>query len=606
MHLIVFHIGPVQDFIATARRSRDLWFGSWLLSELSKAAALEVARQNGDDVKRLIFPAPADRKELQSEKFNVANRVVAQVKQDPAELGKAVRKAILKRLHEIRDDAYEQKRIKGEFDRVVAERQVDDLPEFFWASCCVDGGYTKARTQAEALLAARKVTRDFAPVTWGNSVPKCSLDGCRESVIPERVYSQMTAEQLRKNYDIRSGERLCGVGLLKRHGRRGQDERFFSTSHIAALPLLERLTEQYRNAVDEYIGDLKRLGIRWDALNSAPTPHPVFGHNDGHLLFEERLREFFGAGDELKQAQKALHSFLNNAFGGERPLPYYALLCADGDRMGKAISEQKTPEQHQALSKKLAHFAGRVADIVKSHKGSLVYSGGDDVLSFVPLHTVLACARCLAETFRRQLADFKVMEDGKEISPTLSVGVAVAHHLEPLSDVLELARAAEKAAKSVPGKNALAVTLSKRSGAERTVKGAWGTLDQQLKTLDQRLERFIVLHRTEAIPDGAAYELRDLVRRLETSNDKLKDTLQKAAREETKRILRRKKARRGTEPIAENVLRELEIFLHEGEFFFEKLKQLADELIIAREFAAAMDLANIPLPAAPTGEVAEK
>jgi CRISPR-associated protein Cmr2 len=34
-YLMIIGIGPVQEFIASARRSRDLWFGSWLLSELS-------------------------------------------------------------------------------------------------------------------------------------------------------------------------------------------------------------------------------------------------------------------------------------------------------------------------------------------------------------------------------------------------------------------------------------------------------------------------------------------------------------------------------------------------------------------------------------------
>jgi CRISPR-associated protein Cmr2 len=38
-YLFLVNIGPVQDFIASARRSRDLWYGSWLLSELAKAAA---------------------------------------------------------------------------------------------------------------------------------------------------------------------------------------------------------------------------------------------------------------------------------------------------------------------------------------------------------------------------------------------------------------------------------------------------------------------------------------------------------------------------------------------------------------------------------------
>ena len=35
-HVLIVTLGPIQDFIAAARRTRDLWFGSWLLSELSK------------------------------------------------------------------------------------------------------------------------------------------------------------------------------------------------------------------------------------------------------------------------------------------------------------------------------------------------------------------------------------------------------------------------------------------------------------------------------------------------------------------------------------------------------------------------------------------
>lgn len=38
-YVLTLSIGPVQEFIASARRSRDLWSGSWLLSEMAKAAA---------------------------------------------------------------------------------------------------------------------------------------------------------------------------------------------------------------------------------------------------------------------------------------------------------------------------------------------------------------------------------------------------------------------------------------------------------------------------------------------------------------------------------------------------------------------------------------
>ncbi len=42
--LFIATIGPVQPFIASARRTRDLYVGSTLLSELSKAAAKEIAK----------------------------------------------------------------------------------------------------------------------------------------------------------------------------------------------------------------------------------------------------------------------------------------------------------------------------------------------------------------------------------------------------------------------------------------------------------------------------------------------------------------------------------------------------------------------------------
>ena len=59
-HLMIIQIGPVQEFIASARRSRDLWYGSWMLSELSKAAAKAIVDSGG----QLIFPASADMHDL--------------------------------------------------------------------------------------------------------------------------------------------------------------------------------------------------------------------------------------------------------------------------------------------------------------------------------------------------------------------------------------------------------------------------------------------------------------------------------------------------------------------------------------------------------------
>jgi CRISPR-associated protein Cmr2 len=373
IYLFTVSVGPVQDFIASARRSRDLWFGSWLLSELSKAAAAEVASSEGC---RLIFPAPERPEDLAPKSdFGVANKIVAVVGEAPEAVGMRVRGAVHNRLSEITESAFS--RLGGAIDFETARAQVEDLPEIFWAAVELPegeaSGYARARASAEALLAARKTTRDFHPAGWGKDVPKSSLDGQRESVIPERDYKTLGADELRRRYGVREGERLCGVGLLKRHGSRGEGDRFFSTSHVAALPLIDSIGIAHASEVREFGRALEELGVTKADLGNVPgAPHPAFGNYDGHLLFAERMREFLEGEEQLTKARAALDKFLNSAAGGRRPIPYYALLLADGDRMGKVIDSQKAEEDHRRLSRALADFAAGARAVVESHKGSLV------------------------------------------------------------------------------------------------------------------------------------------------------------------------------------------------------------------------------------------
>ena len=98
--LLLVNLGPVQEFISSARRSRDLWFGSWLLSELSKATARYIVEQFGFDA--LIFPAPGSENDLRANsEFNVTNRILALIDQSPVDIDDEVRQAIQKQLQVI-------------------------------------------------------------------------------------------------------------------------------------------------------------------------------------------------------------------------------------------------------------------------------------------------------------------------------------------------------------------------------------------------------------------------------------------------------------------------------------------------------------------------
>jgi len=601
--ILLIALGPIQDFIAAARRCRDLWFGSWVLSELSKAAALAVANAEGAE---LVFPSPLAKLDKGSE-TSVANKIVVRIPDgtssaEVAERGKA---AMLARLRKIRERAFWRIDDPGDeyFCRGTAEKQVDDLIEYVWASAPEregPDGYRQGRAAAEALLGARKNTRLWGPVPWGAAVPKSSIDGERESVVLEKAFDTLKPQELRHRFGIGKAERLCGVGLLKRHGtREGKKKRryghhFLSTGHLAAWPLLERMGElpeekkkELRALWETFLATLKASDVDLEDTKvyaeQSAEPHPVLGRSDGGLMFESRVADLFEGREAaeirepVRRAREALGRFLK-CLGVRDPFPYYAILIADGDHMGRAIQQQATAEGHQNLSNALDSFAGAVAEIVeKKHGGELIYAGGDDVLAYVPLHRVLPCAQALRVAFQDKLSGFPVGEDKK--TPTLSVGIGICHFLDPMGGALEVARRAERLAKI--SRNALAVIADKRSGAEVQTYGPWGTVDEDL-------ESFVEMHWNDWVPDGAAYELRELGRLLDGATGEDRKTLETLVRKEAERILRRKQPRHGAEvAISEKILKDLLTALDA-----RGLQVLADRLILARTLARAKEEAH--------------
>lgn len=625
-HLLVVGLGPVQDFITAARRSRDLWFGSWLLSELARAAAGALATPESGAT--LIFPDPAAL--APGNTASIANKVLAVVPGDPQKVAVVVKDAVYARLRELRDDAFGHIIRRGApYYDVDARDQVDDLPEFYWVALPLaddPAAYRPTRARLEALLASRKTARTFSPASWAAARPKSSLDGAREAVIPEGRYPApgdpadvVTGKQeaLFRDYGAGPAERLSGVDLLKRLGvgtRPGAGTiRFPSTSAIAARPYLARL-ETLAPAAQT------RLQTFWmqfiDALPERVTEpekqdegkiHRVLGVYHGGLLYESRLDEQEIPAVQLALARTKLRDFYNEADrlmrdvdnegrpGPARPTPYYALLAADGDRMGATIDRLAAIPAHQALSRALAGFAAGVRAIVEQdHDGALVYAGGDDVLAFLPVHRAVLCARALADAFAtamRAALPPPAPDQPSIDAPTLSAGVVIMHHLEPLTEVRKLARGAEDAAKA-DGRNALAVTLAKRGGVPTTVVGSWAGA----WPLDARLGTFAAWHRDEAIPDGAAYELRDLAARLAVSADSpLAADLRAALPYEVGRVLQRKRGARGRARLDKAQIAQLQTHLAAGAALrvppTAPLDALAAELIVARELAATTALA---------------
>lgn len=189
-----------------------------------------------------------------------------------------------------------------------------------------------------------------------------------------------------------------------------------------------------------------------------------------------------------------------------------------------------TPGRHQAISRALNHFSQDLARhmVEEVFKGKLIYSGGDDLLAMVSvddLPGLMLGLRCLYSGHMPEGVPKDMIEDinnsglklkdghallsrrGKRnlyrlMGPkaTCSMGAVITHHKSPLGRVMCDLRAAEKAAKAVPGKDAFSIRIDKRAGGTTHFTSGWMLKGMSKTGLS-----------VEKSPMGAMLGLRDLL-----------------------------------------------------------------------------------------------
>ncbi|MCG8554130.1 MAG: type III-B CRISPR-associated protein Cas10/Cmr2 [Proteobacteria bacterium] len=494
-HLLLVTLGPVQDFIAQARRTRDLWYGSHLLSELGRAAARALADGGGE----LIFPSlKAGDAQLQpcvaplrsdgTPPQNVANKLLAEVPSgvDPLELARAVRKAVTRYWRE--DLAASVKArctgiLASGVDALWSE-QVDTFLEFA-ASWTPLADYAQARRRIEQAVAGRKMLRDFGAWRHGRgAVPKSSLDGARETAL---LPPNARAATLARKYRITDGEQLDAIGLVKRAG--GEPDQFVPVVNVALASWLELASRAASADLDGLRSACRSAGISRVARTDLPCAVPFCF--DASVLLASRWRSVFEEqglqGDPEAWGRQHVRRIFDKI---SEPYPYVACLVADGDHMGRAIDRLGSAADHRTFSEALTQFAGEARSVIEqNHRGALVYASGDDVLAFVPLPEALSCADDLRKSFAGAMAS-ACKSIAAEERPTLSVGLGIGHVMESMGDLLALGRQAERDAKH--DRNALAVLVDKRSGGTRSWRAPWnddpvGSLREATSLLQDRL-----------------------------------------------------------------------------------------------------------------------
>lgn len=528
-------LGPVQDFVQAARRTRDLWFGSHFLSEVSKRVAESLVADSAE----LIFPHPDSLRGTQA----ISNKILAVVEADSVRhVVKRARDAALTYLRRIAKDTLQKLQdglppSRDVVDEDLFFRQVDDFLEFYAAWVPVTGVYERDRKRVEALLAARKTVRNFEP-NPGKPVVKSSLDGARESVM--RVYpGDEILERRLRSKGIRVGEALDAMGLIKPlsvHRPYPSVVRVAVDSWIRAGLLDESFRAQLRRTSDvlQMVADkvpeadvVSRMAEFHTAASHVPSDYQEFPY-DGKVLLEgffeqEEFKQLAARDGELARVLKDEVTRLQK-LRPHAPHPYLAVLMADGDRMGVQIDRMQRVENHKDFSARVSEFARRAQDVIVEHHGVPVYAGGDDVLAFLPLETCLQAADALRTLFESLVGTIATQD-----KPSLSVGIAIGYCREDLGYLRQLAQQAEHEAKE-PDRNGLCVWVQTRSGGDPIrVRCRWD------EDPVPRMERLVTWHQKAEVAHATGYALEGVARLYgrKASKDIVAGELRRALRRRT-------------------------------------------------------------------------
>lgn len=249
-HYFHFTLGPVQSFVSQARRTRDFWAGSFILSWLS-AVAIQATRHQGGKV---AFPQPdedymawliGNGKENKPTQGSIPNRfkgLVATVDPmtfNPDAVVKSVQeawKALAETVWEADLDDIKTKDDKNNIQRNIWDRQIGNFWDMSWV-------ITEDENDSSA-LDKRKNWRTYVPPEEPGV--KCAMmDGWQElsgEKRPNRDAMNAFWDKVRDSgktgmkSDLRPNEALCAIAFVKRRFSR----HFHNLNHtMSAYPLMK-------------------------------------------------------------------------------------------------------------------------------------------------------------------------------------------------------------------------------------------------------------------------------------------------------------------------------------------------------------------------------
>jgi CRISPR-associated protein Cmr2 len=518
-----FTIGPVQGFIADARRTRDLWAGSFILSWLSgkamealvnagaKAGASEVIlfpEVNGDPLFEAI-----SKKAGAPYIGSLPNRFKADVsKIDNA--GEICKQAVKDAWTALSDAVWNQfiageVAKKGKDTKAIWDRQVNSFWDIAWVTDPDTG-------DSHDWLDRRKNWRS-GPSDEPEAGDLCRLMGVYQEISGYEKIGRAERESRKEFYDLLrkspsvgslnlgDSEYLCAIALIKRlfpvldnieavigwkpGGTQVNVKNWPSVSYLAAVPWLKKLAAGEPETTSGYIKALEAAKLR-AYMGETETrlfnlPRDTFFKLDGQLLHLDGISQFTSVSERraVEDLSKALRDV--NKSIKTSPSEFYAILLMDGDRIGEKVATEEA-----VVKGGLDKFAKSVVDYFSPENngnaanGVLIYAGGDDVLALLPVDSAIEAAQELRKRYNDAFG-------AKGSQYTLSGAIVFSQYKIPFRTALKQAHTyLDAVAKEKNGRDSLAIAVMKPGGVAADWVSTWGMSVETMKTLSSDLEKY--------------------------------------------------------------------------------------------------------------------
>ncbi|MEW6654460.1 MAG: type III-B CRISPR-associated protein Cas10/Cmr2 [Bacteroidota bacterium] len=427
-YLIGFNIGPIYEVMKHSKKTRELWFGSYLFSMLIKMVYEKLSKSRYTIIKPYY-------EEVNKEKSTAGlfpDRIVAIASNNVDKIKTDIDKIV--------------KEVKGEFSKIIVNLISLEIKRSITDTEGTDHKAAKIIFNSTADIINEYLQLDYV------IIPQGTLD---DKDIIKEVESFLDAVEVNRSFALGKNEPTC--------------------YRCKSLPAIVEVFEQWETPANQnqklcpfcFIKLRSHFSKEIQELTGIEDKKPFPALRD---ISAVELKEKYPLVFTEYEDNEEKELFEDQRIKVKNYHKYYALFMADGDNLSKVSKNLKTPEE---LSKYLFDFGNRVYSLSKNeYHGEPIYIGGDDIFAIMPfafsdqngIKTVFDFALKINNEYDRIVSQ-KIRAD--EDKTSLSIGIVIAYYKYPLAMALEeVQKQLFEVAKQIKGKNGLAVKFIQHSGAE--------------------------------------------------------------------------------------------------------------------------------------------